>query len=253
MNIQIRWNPEWNRPTAIGAVSFGVGAAVGYAICWHRTKLARSILESVRDVVDQVEEEIEEEQPHLPFDKRLEEIEEWTTSRVINEIDIQEVGLDPTADGEIEVIVLEEDTEIEIADYRAVNRSVFPANTPEWDYDVEIAKRTSEHPYIIHRDEYMNEEAEGYSQSTLTFYQGDEVLVDEQEIPIYDANRIVGTDNLVFGKGSEDPSIVYIRNDKMESEWEIILDTGYYQVEVLGAEIEHSFDSRKSPILKFRD
>ena len=131
--------------------------------------------------------------------------------------------------------------------------SVFDHEEDTWDYDVELPLRTPNAPYIIHRDEFYSQEIETNSQSTLTYYAGDDVLCDEQDSPVYDYKRIVGT--LEFGKGSEDISIVYVRNEKLEAEWEIILDHGYFQTEVLGEEIEHSYERRdlKHSLHKFRE
>jgi hypothetical protein len=233
--MELRWRSEWTVPAVVGVVSFGVGAAVGYFIAARHVKALEDMLD---DFVEGVtgEKKVEEDLQTL-FDEEGHGRDGWTTSRVIEE--------------EVEVVVLEEDTDIEVADFRAVNRSVFPVATPDWDYEIEIASRTSEAPYIIHKDEFFATEAEGYSQCTLTYYKGDDVLLDDHDVPLYDAKKIVG-ENLIFGKGSEDPSIVYIRNDRLEAEYEVILDTGYYMVEVLGEELEHSFD-RKPPLHKFKE
>lgn len=230
MNIQ--WNQEWTKPVVVGVVSFGVGAAVGYFVASRQTKALEGILDDfVENIEEPVDPQYDEDVPQLDFEFHAD-------SEVV-------------AEDEVETITLEEDIDVEYADIRAVNRSAFPVATPDWDYEVEVASRTSEAPYIIHKDEFFSQEAEGYSQVTLTYYKGDDVLLDEQESPLYDAKRIVG-DNLIFGKGSEDPSIVYIRNDRLMSEFEVISDDGYYMVEVLGEQLEHSFD-RKPPLHKFRD
>jgi hypothetical protein len=62
--------------------------------------------------------------------------------------------------------------------------------------------------------------------------------VDEDEKPIYNHEQQTG--QLKFGHGSGDPNVVYIRNDKRQSEYEVVHDPGLYSVEVLGLEIEHN-------------
>jgi hypothetical protein len=121
----------------------------------------------------------------------------------------------------------------------------------DWDYVNEVAQRTEDAPYIIHRDEYFAQENE-YKQVTIMYYEGDQVLCDEQDVPIYNPEKVVG--QLEFGKGSQDQSIVYIRNDKLEVEFEVILDHGFYQVEVLGAQVETQLgrDDLKHSVHKFR-
>jgi hypothetical protein len=120
-----------------------------------------------------------------------------------------------------------------------------------WDYDEEVAQRGPEHPYIIHRDEFFAEELD-YSHSSLMYYRGDDILVDELDVPIYNADKIVG--NLTFGHGSQDPHIVYIRNDRLKAEYEVLLDYGTFAAEILGQGVTKSKEAQdfKHSLLKFR-
>jgi hypothetical protein len=43
---------------------------------------------------------------------------------------------------------------------------------------------------------------------------------------------------LVFGHGSGDPNVVYIRNEKLQAEYEVLRDPGSYEIEVLGGHVE---------------
>lgn len=104
-----------------------------------------------------------------------------------------------------------------------------------WDYNAEKAKRTQDKPYVIHRDEYYGEEM-GYSHTTLTYYQKDDVLVDEANTPINGFENVTGP--LLFGHGSGDPRTVYIRTNKFNTEYEILLDDGSFAEEVLGLRAE---------------
>ena len=115
----------------------------------------------------------------------------------------------------------------------------------------EAKNRSENQPYILHRTEFFANERE-YPHSTLTYYEGDDVLCDEQDVPIYGKEKLLG--ELKFGHGSEDPEIVYIRNDERESEYEVLLDHGHYQVEVLGQEIGDVLnnDLKHAHIRKFR-
>jgi hypothetical protein len=71
---------------------------------------------------------------------------------------------------------------------------------------------------------------------TLMYYAGDDILVDELDVPIYNYQKIVG--ELKFGHGSQDPNIVYVRNEKLQLEYEILNNPESFQVEVLGDTIE---------------
>ncbi|MCA1806575.1 MAG: hypothetical protein LC687_01745 [Actinobacteria bacterium] len=111
-------------------------------------------------------------------------------------------------------------------------------NTDDWDIDEEMLGRTKDYPYVISTDEFFHGES-GYSQSGLTFYEGDNVLADEKESDIPYPDPIVGIQNLNrFGEGSGDPLVVYIRNERLSAEYEIIKHEGKYAHEVLG--LQHS-------------
>lgn len=121
-----------------------------------------------------------------------------------------------------------------------VAQSVF-ANDDTWDYEEELKNRNKDQPYTIHRDEFFTEES-GYTQSTLTYYAGDNIMCDSENAPVYNYETVTGP--LRFGHGSNDPNVVYVRNDRRQAEYEILLDNGMYSVEVLGLEIENNQRAR---------
>lgn len=95
--------------------------------------------------------------------------------------------------------------------------------------------RSPDVPYVLLRDEFLNNEREDLSQHTLTYFAEDDVLVDEKEKPIRDADKYVGEENLKkFGFLSGDKSVVYVRNEKLGMEYEILLSNRSYAEEVLG-------------------
>lgn len=98
---------------------------------------------------------------------------------------------------------------------------------------VDTSFRGTGRPYIITLDEF-NENEGDYTQTTVTYYQGDNVLADDREQPISNANGVIGDSNLQFGNGSEDPNVVLIRNDTLEVDFEVCLSPGTYSEEVLG-------------------
>ncbi len=115
-----------------------------------------------------------------------------------------------------------------------------------WDYQAELQKRTQEEPYIIHRDEKveMQNKDDGYDSVTYTYYAEDDVLTDSDDDPLPNADQIVGQDNLKFGHGSDDPNVVFVRNDRLQLDMEIVRSPGSYEREVMGleteTELEHS-------------
>lgn len=121
-----------------------------------------------------------------------------------------------------------------------------------FDLQEELKLRTPDKPYVITKDEYFQNESE-LEQLSLTYYGGDNVLADDRDKPVDDIEKIVGVANLDrFGEGSEDPNVVYIRNEKLSLEAEINWSQGKYSYEVLGF-IEHSAIRQKTPKFKGYD
>lgn len=108
-----------------------------------------------------------------------------------------------------------------------------------WNDEKERTRRSVNRPYVIHKDEvHENEE---YDTATFTYYEEDDVLCNERDevVSKEDRDDVVGEGNLnMFGHGSGDASIVYIRNDKLEMQFEIVRSPNTYAEEVHG--FEHS-------------
>jgi len=262
MDIRLEWKPQWTIPTIVGVASFGVGAAVGYFAASRRKVVEEITIDRENDEMTfrlfdpddepRMSDGPEFHQEHAAWENRQSE-------RILTHEEAVKHGFIEEEASEEVVVVTETEDEITIEVVETHDVNIFeieePESTPDWNWPEEMEKRhrlIAEQPgapYILHREEYENEETH-YHQRAITYYQGDDVLVDEAEVPIYDARKVVG--ELVFGKGSGDPSICYVRNDRLEAEYEVILDHGHYAVEVLGAELEHSFD-RKQPLHKFRE
>jgi hypothetical protein len=102
-----------------------------------------------------------------------------------------------------------------------------------WDYAVELAARTSDAPYVIHVEEFKANDMD-HSQITYMYYDGDDVLVGEDERPIPHADLVVGQTNLKWGHGSGDPNLVYVRNERLLQDIEICRSPASYEEEVLG-------------------
>lgn len=145
-----------------------------------------------------------------------------------------------------EVVVEPENTEVYV--------NVFKSSDDQWDYEAELAVRNENAPYVIHRDEFVLEEM-GYEQTTVTYYAGDDIMTDVNDVPIYNHASMIHP--LKFGHGSGDQNVVYIRNESLELEWEVLLHNGRYAVEVLGLEVERHYETtnlaHSHSVLKFRD
>ena len=79
-------------------------------------------------------------------------------------------------------------------------------------------------PYVISPEEF--DENEDYNTVSLTYY-ADGVLTDERDNVIVDVDSIVGEDSLNHFGEYEDDS-VFVRNDELQTDYEILLDTRNY-------------------------
>lgn len=142
-------------------------------------------------------------------------------------------------------------TEEQIEVKASIKKNIFDSQTEgngEFDQAEEFAKRERGEPYIITKDEFFENETE-FSQVSFEYFEDDDVLCDEQNRALTSAeeNEAVGSGNLLFGRGSGDNNVVYIRNEKLEVEYEVRLCKGSFKEEVLGF-IEHS----EKRVRKFR-
>lgn len=199
----------------IGLVAFGIGAGLGYILGKRQRKFIHAV-----------------------------PAQDWSMADLAAVPDKEEVVIE-------EVVEVETDETVEVgksfiektlgngAGNEPIKANVFDKD--EWDYEAEVAKRTDQEPYVLHQEEFHSDE-KGYSQTTLTYYAGDDILVDQDNTPVYNYSTILGP--LLFGHGSGDESVVYIRNDKLRAEYEVVRDLGMYIVEVMGEEVEETARSK---------
>ena len=206
---------KWTIPVVGSAVSMGIGIVAGYFIAKRHLEEDVEIL--IEDTVqltftfeeDKVEEFIEYPRPKFVID------EGDHTFYKEREVEEEEGG---------------EESMI----------NVFTSEDTDWDYELEVFNRDEDKPYIIHRDEFFADELGWDSQSTLTYYAGDGVLVDGVDEPLMNPGFIVG--ELKFGHGSGDPNVCYVRNHKLRAEYEVLQDPGSYEIEVLGGHVESQME-----------
>lgn len=116
-----------------------------------------------------------------------------------------------------------------------VKNNVFdnPDVTIDFAYQQEIAARTSDKPYIISQDEFI-ENDHGHEQVTITFYAGDNVLADHNDSQVAMVEQMIGWENLRFGHRSGDDNVVFIRNEHYKMDMEIERDERRYGEVVAG-------------------
>jgi hypothetical protein len=90
--------------------------------------------------------------------------------------------------------------------------------------------------YVISDEAFIIGE-QNYEQITVTWYEGDQKLTGEGDrlLTADDIERSVGHANLEkFGEESGNVNIVYLRNDALQMDFEVVRSTGKYSTEVLG-------------------
>lgn len=232
---------NWVMPTGIGVASFGGGLAAGYFLARHRLKKTETN-EPIQLQFNFDSSKFGETYSNTPVHSNTGVYTDVREKMLrLEELDRNEFPYASkvyvTEETEIEVEIEDPPAEDEGGEATVVNIFARSAD-PEWDYEEELSTRTPDHPYIIHKDEFFSDEMGWDSQSTLTWYEGDQILCDEQDVPIYNPDAIVG--HLRFGHGSGDPNVVYVRNEKLEAEYEILRDPGSYEIDVLGGQVERT-------------
>lgn len=208
-------------------VGFVVGFVMGYR--WNREKIRAEEIKKADEEIDKIRAVLMERYSKPPVEAVVEELG-YSVAVTEEELEEEKRSLKPP---------------VPVSPHtRPVQRPVqFPKRRepePEkskndgWDYDEEIAKRTPHRPYVIHQDEFKENEKD-YTQVTWTFYARDRVLVDEHDAVVSSADETVGRESLkMFGHGADDVNVVFVRNDRIEMEWEICRVPYSYEESVLG-------------------
>lgn len=87
---------------------------------------------------------------------------------------------------------------------------------------------------VITRSEFV-ENPDDYPQVTFVWYKRDNKLVDEQDELIEDIDGHLGLNfREKFGSDKDDPHTICVRNEKLETDFEVVMHLSSYQEEILG-------------------
>lgn len=256
-----------NNPAALAVVGFAgvsIGAVAGYFVARHKLKkfyedLATMEIQEAKEFYSGVFKTDEDgavmtpqevlAQRHGPDaidairvyrgqEGDEEAILERAQARAIEQAELHSISLDTEPGphgGTIEVVHSEDvvaTPDETVLTERTETRNVFV--DPNFDYEEELKHRTADRPYVITHDEFFSGDVNNDT-SELTYFEEDDTLVNEQERPMDDKEGTVGEDNLIrFGHGSKDKNIVYVRNEKLGTDYSITRSTGSYVDQVLG-------------------
>ena len=173
---------------------FVAGAGVGTAISWHffKNKYKRIVDEEIASVKE-------------VFERR----------HNIEVVSTDEIEADSVEENE------KEDSEIK-TEYKNLANN-YNTITDEINNEEKGGNNMGEGPYVIKPEEF---DTIGYDVVSLTYY-ADKVLVDEDDNPIEDIDYLVGEDSLDHFGEYEDDS-VFVRNDDLKTDFEILLDEASY-------------------------
>jgi hypothetical protein len=219
-------------PRIVGSFLGGnvVGAALGFffGFRWNREKIKAEAFKESEEEVQKIREMYEAKTVAAQPKPSAEEIVEEKGYRVA----YTERPLRPPVPVQEERVVIE-------------TPEVIIQSADVWNYPEEIASRSPDEPYVIHQNEYTENET-GYVQKVFTYWLLDEVLTDEENTVITEIDGVVGLKNLQWGHGTDDPDVVFIRNEFLELEAQVCRIEKSYEQEVVGigpepeSEIEHS-------------
>ena len=205
----------------VGAISGAAGAVVAHLL----TKRAYEELYEQR-----LEEEVQSAVDFLVYQAKDVEDVVVTTKTDEELADTGEILIsdpDPAQDGRERVFPGEEDKP-DLAELRRANKAVDyrAIATKEKYVEEELPDIPDDDPdiVVISYDLYM-ENSTGWEQRTLTYFADDGVL-DDQGNYVPDHTDLIGHGPYRFGDTSNDPDVVYIRNKKIEQEFEVLRDPG---------------------------
>ena len=181
------------------AIAFLTGVAVGVASTWKFAKkkyeqIAQEEIDSVKEVFRRLRGESEIKTTEEPEVELADENEDDRTN-----------------------------DHVDICEYRKVINDNSYDNDQNYE---EGAPINMDRPYVIAPDEFG--ERAGYERFSFTYY-SDGTLTDECDEPISpeDVEKLIGKESLTHFGEYEDDS-VFVRNDDIESDFEILLDLRKY-------------------------
>jgi hypothetical protein len=204
-----------------GIAGLGVGAGIGWLLAAHRAsaRLDAEVAQLKAHYAARLNEEakslVEFGHPTVGVDRA----DEQQPARDRARTPYHTIGRDAAADND-----LGGDGEADAAIDAVAGDGKAPGDGVPWPPpDRDVTK-----PHLISNDEFADEEPM-HQKLTLTWYAGDKTLVDDQEQPIPHIAYIMGAVGFdMFGGISEDDRIMYIRNPRLETDFEVLLHDGGY-------------------------
>lgn len=225
---------------AIPAGTLILGAGSGYIFAKRKfTKQAEVEIQSVKDAYSRAEKPAS---PAEMVDYIKEDIESTAEALRVKVSDLGYVGA-----AAAEAQSLEERIEVQGSQ---ANFNIFDEDDEVEVNEGFVSQPIEGEPYIITTEQYMNENVE-WVKADLTYFEGDNVLIDSREEQWPDHAATVGIAALSsFGVGANDNDVVHVRNQSMNMDFEITRDRRTYVEVILGVPTE---EDERPRILKMRN
>jgi len=219
--------------TGIFLVGVGIGAIAGILIFQkridkHYQAIADEEIESVRDTYKLLRKQPPYDDPKTAVKAYLERVDEL---QYLSE------GGEPLDEGDY--IEDEETPPLIIKSqpegfWRDTEGNPDVITEEEMEDGALFGERSADAPYVISFQEFMDEREE-FEKISIEYYEADNTLADDRELIITDVEGTIGRANLSrFGQGSQDPAIVYIRNESLGADFEVAHNHKGYAEIVLG-------------------
>lgn len=223
------------RPIIIAVISFAAGITAGYFLGKKFGGPKYEIhqvheVPKVKQTMDIEPDEIAE------IDEEFEELRRRAIESEGDDLDAR-LFIEQTR----EEVVIEVETPRDLGQDTIIHSQFDDGSEDIWSYEEEEKHRSEDRPYALSRAEFFDNEKD-YTQHTLTFYAGDNKMADENDDLVHNYQMVTGP--LLFGHGSGDPNVYYVRNDRLRAEYEVLNDPGKYEVEIQGLQEENEATDR---------
>lgn len=232
-----------NKLIAAGLGLVGYGALVGWAVTadYYENKM-RGNQRVLGDVINRQRRELDNARALLLDDSMIEENKHGNDETILGDpegADELVGGIDADDDvvGDDSESADESDEDVDEAETEKVRAKLqsqinqYTSNEDGVNHLLEMGRTFEDDntpPFVITRAQYSWDEEEGddYEKITLTYYPRDRILLDDEDDQIEDVANMVGWRNLArFGDESGDADVVFIRNRRLETDFEVVRDT----------------------------
>lgn len=204
---------------AIGTLGAAMGFGGGYILA--KTKFRRIADEEIASVKHSYSELLNKKPDLEKLAERYEDGQEAVeeAAELVERLDL---GV-PVQEARVRTEFVDEVAEKAQQDFEK-ERNVLEENSDE-----QAAKPNALEPYVISNESWSEGSWDHHDKASLTYYASDDILADEADQVYDEVDSLIGKSNLTrFGYLSEDPDIVYVRNERISVDFEITRVTGSY-------------------------